>query len=80
MSEYTKFDSEIYSEELCSVSEEEYDAVMAAPAVEDWEGYGEWSESLQAQTAESENLYVESGKVYHRPQPKSLGRIGGIEL
>jgi hypothetical protein len=81
MSGYTKFDSEIYSEELYSVSEADYDEVMAAPAVDnDWEGYGEWSDSLQAQMAESENLYVEDGKVFHKPEPKSLGRIGGVEL
>ena len=48
MSEYTKFDSEIYSEELYSVSEQEYDEVMQASAVEDeWQGYSEWSQQLE---------------------------------
>jgi hypothetical protein len=44
MSGYNKFDSERYSEELFSVTEEEHDAVMA----EMWEGYNEWSEELEA--------------------------------
>ena len=48
MSEYTKFDSEIYSEELYSVSEQEYDEVMQASAVDDgWQGYNEWSQELK---------------------------------
>ena len=48
MSEYTKFDSEIYSEELYSVSEQEYDEVMQASAVDDgWQGYSEWSAELE---------------------------------
>lgn len=30
---------------------------------------------------ESENFYVDSeGNVHQKPEPKSLGRIGGIEL
>ena len=49
MSGYTKFDSEIYSEELFSVTEEEHDAVMA----EMFEGYDEWSQELE-QNAERE--------------------------
>jgi len=44
MSEYIKFDSEIYSEELYSLTESEYDEVMA----DDWQGYGEWSTELEA--------------------------------
>ena len=49
MSGYNKFDAEIYSEELYSVTEEEHDAVMA----EMFEGYDEWSQELE-QTAERE--------------------------
>jgi hypothetical protein len=49
MSEYTKFDSEIYSEELYPISEAEHDAVMA----EMWEGYDDWSQELE-QSAERE--------------------------
>jgi hypothetical protein len=44
MSEYTKFDSEIYSEESFPVTEQEHDAVMA----DNWEGYGEWSTDVEA--------------------------------
>ena len=49
MSGYTKFDAEIYSEELFSVTEEEHDAVMA----EMFEGYDDWSQELE-QTDERE--------------------------
>lgn len=82
MSEYTKFDSEIYSEELQPVSEAEYDEVMQAIAEEsDWQGYDEWSAQLDGPVdAKSENFIVRNGKVYHNPQPPSQGRIGGIEL
>jgi protoporphyrinogen oxidase len=45
MSGYNKFDAEIYSEELFSVTEAEHDAVMA----EMWGGYEEWSEELESQ-------------------------------
>ncbi|HZT34776.1 MAG TPA: hypothetical protein VFA15_02570 [Nitrososphaera sp.] len=76
MSEYTKFDLEIYSEELQPVSEAEYDEVMQAIAEEsDWQGYEDFSREL-----ESENFIVRDGKVYHKPEPRSMGRIGGIEL
>ncbi|MFL6213305.1 MAG: hypothetical protein ACJ74J_05360 [Blastocatellia bacterium] len=30
--------------------------------------------------AESENFVVVNGKVQHKPEPPSRGRIGGIEL
>ena len=81
MSGYNKFDSEIYSEELQPVSEAEYDEVMAMIAAESegFEAYGEWSAQVDASLA-SENFVVRDGKVYHKPEPKSQGRIGGIEL
>jgi hypothetical protein len=43
--------SEVYSEEIYSVSERDYDEVMAAPAVEgeDWAGYSDWSLALEQQ-------------------------------
>ena len=77
MSEYTKFDSEIYSEDLQPVTEQEFDEVQAMIAAESdgWQGYGEWSAEL-----ESENFIVRNGKVEYKPQPPSLGRIGGFEL
>jgi hypothetical protein len=81
MSAYTKFDSEIYSEELQPVTEQEYDEVMAMIAAESEgvEAYGEWSAQLD-ESLNSENFVVRDGKVYHKPEPKSQGRIGGIEL
>jgi hypothetical protein len=81
MSGYTKFDSEIYSEELQPVSEAEYDEVMAEIAAESegFEAYSEWSAQLDESLA-SENFVVRNGKFYHKPEPKSQGRIGGIEL
>ena len=45
MSGYTKFDAEIYSEDLQPVTESEYDEVMRLMADE---GYQEWSEQLEA--------------------------------
>ena len=75
MSGYNKFDAEIYSEELQPVTEQEHDEVMQMMAADDFSGYGEWSSEL-----ESENFVVRDGKVYHKPEPKSQGRIGGIEL
>jgi hypothetical protein len=70
------FDSNRYSEEIQPVSETEYDEVMQAIAEEsDWQGYEDFSQEL-----ESENFIVRNGKVYHKPQPPSQGRIGGIEL
>ena len=75
MSGYTKFDAERYSEELFSVTETEHDEVMRLMAADDFSGYGEWSSQL-----ESENFVVRNGRVYHKPEPKSQGRMGGIEL
>jgi hypothetical protein len=75
------FLSNTYSEDqYAGLREAEYDAAMAEFASDNmsdgdpWEGYGQWSQDV-------ENLYVASdGAVKHRPEPKSLGRIGGIEL
>ena len=75
MSGYNKFDAEIYSEELFSVTESEHDEVMQMMAADDFAGYSEWSSQL-----ESENFVVRNGRVYHKPEPKSQGRMGGIEL
>jgi hypothetical protein len=49
--------SEVYSEELFDVSESDYDEVMSASAVEDeaaWQGYSEWSASLEQSEFERE--------------------------
>ena len=50
MSSIPKFDSEIYSEELHSVTESEYDEVMA----DGWEGYEVWSADLEQAAFERE--------------------------
>jgi hypothetical protein len=47
MSDYTKFDAEVYSEELYSVTESEHDEVMRLMAEE---GYQEWSEELESES------------------------------
>ncbi len=81
MSGYTKFDSEIYSEELQPVTEQEHDEVMQmmAEGGEGWQGYGQWSAAL-SQSPSIENYEVVNGKVRHKPEPPSMGRIGGYEL
>jgi hypothetical protein len=73
------FESNVYSEELFTVTESEHDEVMQMIAAESegFAGYGEWSAAMDA---ESENFVVRDGKVYHKPEPPSLGRIGGFEL
>ena len=81
MSGYTKFDAEIYSEEMQPVTEQEFDEVQAMIAAESdgWQGYGEWSAQVD-QPAASENFTMRNGKLYHKPEPPSQGRIGGYEL
>ena len=77
MSGYNKFDAEIYSEEFQPVTEQEFDEVMAiiADEGEAMQGYASFSSEL-----ESENFIVRNGRTYHKPEPPSMGRIGGIEL
>ena len=45
----SQFDTTIYSEEIYSVSEQDFDEVMQMMADEsnDFEGYGEWSAELE---------------------------------
>ena len=77
MTTLSPFDSRIQCEELSPVSESEFDEVMQmiAEEAEGFEVYGEWSAEL-----ESENFVVRNGKVYHKPEAPSQGRIGGFEL
>jgi hypothetical protein len=74
MSGYNKFDAEIYSEEIQPVTEQEFDEVMAIIA-DEAASYTKFSSEL-----ESENFIVRNGRAYHKPEPPSLGRIGGYEL
>jgi hypothetical protein len=80
----SQFDTQSYSEELFNVSESDYNEVMSLIAEEStgFEGYSEWSLSLDSPVVnESENFIATAdGKVYHKPEPKSNGRIGGIEI
>jgi hypothetical protein len=84
MTSISKFDSSVYSEETHNVTESEYDEVMQLMADEssEFEGYAEWSASLESAVVnESENFMATAdGKVYHRPEPKSNGRYQGIEI
>jgi hypothetical protein len=84
MTSISKFDSSVYSEETMTVTEAEYDEVMQLMADEssEFEGYAEWSASLESAVVnESANFIATAdGKVYHKPEPKSAGRIGGIEI
>jgi hypothetical protein len=50
MTSISNFDSNVYSEELHTLSESEYDEVMQAMATDDFEGYGEWSAELEQGT------------------------------
>ena len=44
MTSINNFDSNVYSEELFNFTEDEYNEVMQASALDDdWQGYGEWS-------------------------------------
>jgi hypothetical protein len=82
MTSINRFDSNVYSEELYSFTEEEYADVMATPAVDDeWPGYSEWSEQVERESAPS-TLYIDpkDGKVKQIPEPPSRGRIDGIEI
>jgi hypothetical protein len=77
----SNFESSVYSEETFPVSEAEHDEVMQMMAAESegFAGYGEWSAQLD-DSAESENFTAREGKLYHKPEPPSQGRIGGFEL
>jgi hypothetical protein len=78
MSSIDNFLSEVYSEEIYSIDEREFDEVMRLAAQDDeseWAGYDEWSEQVEA-----ENFHIVDGRVLHKPQPKSNGRIGAIEI
>ena len=70
----SNFESNVYSEELFTVSEQEHDEVMVMMAADDFAGYGEWSAEL-----ESENFVIVNGQLQHKPQPPS-NRCMGFEL
>jgi hypothetical protein len=59
MTSYTNFDSEIYSEELATVTESEYDEVMQmlADEHEAQEGFATWSEETEQQAALEQDAF-----------------------
>ena len=89
MSEYTKFDSEIYSEESYLVTESDYDEVMRLMADE---GYQDFSIELEQQLDEEQawqgskqvsgiliKKACEHSDCPHTRCARSL-RLGGIEI
>ncbi len=86
MTSILTFESNVYSEELfAGISKADYNEVMASSAVDDgWQGYSEWSQQLESGfmiVAESENFIAYSnGTVGYRTEPKSNGRLEGIDL
>ena len=82
MTSISRFDSSVQCEEFYNIDPAEMAEVLAAPAVdEDWQGYADWSEQVEREAAPS-TLYIDpkDGKVKQIPEPKSLGRVDGIEL
>jgi hypothetical protein len=81
MTSINSFDSSVQCEEVFTIDPEEMAEVLAAPAVDDdWQGYGEWSEQVEASLAPS-TLYIDKdGRVQQIPEPPSKGRLDGIEL
>jgi hypothetical protein len=75
------FDSHVYSEETYPTTEREHDDVQALVASEpdDFAGYPDWSSELDPPPS-TDNFTVRNGKVYHKPEPPSIGRINGFEL
>jgi hypothetical protein len=79
------FLSEVYSEEIYSISESEFDEVMMLAAQDDesqWAGYDEWSEHVEAAFSEGdvENFTVQDGAIFHKPEPKRGPFIAGVEI
>ena len=88
MTTLTKFDLEIYSEEIYGIAEAEYDEVMAASALDDgWQGYEVWSredeESAWQGSKEINGILIkkqcEHIKCPHTRCAKAV-RVGGVEI
>ena len=80
MTSIPRFDTAVHCEEVFTIDPQEMAEVLAAPAVEDdWQGYTEWSREVEAAPSVL-SVNPKTGKVEKKPEPPSLGRIGGIEL
>jgi len=82
MTSISLFDSSVQCEEFYTVDPVEMAELLAAPTVDDdWQGYGQWSEQVEASLPPS-TLYFDpkDGKVKQIPEPPSRGRIDGIEI
>ena len=89
MRSISKFDSEIYSEELYAVSESEYDEVMSLMAEDEsgWQGYEDWSRKNEesawlGSTEINEILIKKQCEHTHCPHTRCARtqRMGGIEI
>jgi hypothetical protein len=96
MTSISKFDSNVYSEESYPFTEDEYNEVMSASAVEDeaWQGYSEWSAELEQSEFERElerraTVITERGPMLIKSECAHRGcgftckqakREGGIEI
>jgi hypothetical protein len=89
MTSIPKFDSEIYSEELYTVTESEYDEVMSLMAEDEsgWQGYEYWSRENEETAWEGSRkidgiLIKKACEHTHCPhtQCAKAVRIGGIEI
>jgi hypothetical protein len=89
MTSILNFESNVYSEELYSVTEQEFDEVMQAIAEESqgFQGYGEWSQEIEIEawkgSKEVSGLLIkkacEHSTCPHTRCAKAV-RIGGIEI
>jgi hypothetical protein len=81
MNSINTFESNVYSEELYSFTEEEYAEVMSASAVEEsaaeFAGYSEWSSEVETKFEVKDNKLCIDGKPFTTPKGE---RIGGIEI
>ena len=80
MTSINRFDTAVQCEEFYNTDPQEMAEVLAAPD-DEWIAYGDWSRELETRLAPS-TLYIDpkDGKVKQIPEPKSLGRVDGIEL
>jgi len=55
---------------------------MAAPTVDDdWQGYSEWSEELEATESDVENFETVNGKLHYKGEQVKRGPfVNGIEV